>query len=241
VTDISLKEITILSIDQLPESRRAILAALKQQGCATIAKLAEKLQLTGEAVRQQLLQLQREGWIEAKVTRSLERLRTGRPATSYSLTEAGDHLFPKHYDALNVALIDAITEELGPEATVRVLRHVAEEKVAANEPAIRDLSLDQRVAALHDWYLDSDPYMETGEVEGGYRLIERNCPFFNTAMRRPALCSVTVNALTQLLGVRVRREEKFQNGDGRCVFRVYANEAVDSAKWEFRLESEMTT
>jgi predicted ArsR family transcriptional regulator len=241
VTDTSLKEITILTIDQLPESRRAILTALKQQGCATIAKLAEKLQLTGEAVRQQLLQLQRGGWIEPKVTRGLERLRTGRPATSYILTETGDHLFPKHYDALNVALIDAIAEEFGPEATVRVLRRVAAEKVAANEPVTRGLSLDQRVAALHDWYLDSDPYMETEEVEGGYRLIERNCPFFNTAMHRPALCSVTVNALTQLLGVRVRREEKFQNGDGRCVFRVYANEPVDSAKWEFRLESDLSS
>jgi predicted ArsR family transcriptional regulator len=235
-----LEEITILTIDQLPESRRAILNALKRQGSATIAKLAEKLQLTGEAVRQQLLQLQREGWIEAKITRGLGRLRTGRPATSYTLTDAGDHLFPKHYDALNVALIDAMAEELGPDATLRVLRHVADEKVEANKPAMRDLSLDQRVAALHDWYLDSDPFMDTEEVEGGYRLIERNCPFFNTAMHRPALCSVSVNALTQLLGVRVRREEKFQNGDGRCVFRVYANEPVDSTNWEFRLESELS-
>jgi predicted ArsR family transcriptional regulator len=217
------------------------LIALKQQGSATIAKLAEELQLTGEAVRQQLLQLQREGWIEAKITRGLDRLRTGRPATSYNLSEAGDHLFPKHYDALNVALIDAMTEELGPEATLRVLRHVAEEKIAANEPAVRDLPLGERVRVLRDWYLDSDPYMETEEAEGGYRLIERNCPFFNTAMRRPALCSVSVNALTRLLGVRVRREEKFQNGNGRCVFRVYADEPIDSAKWEFRLESEMTT
>jgi predicted ArsR family transcriptional regulator len=217
------------------------LIALKQQGSATIAKLAEELQLTGEAVRQQLLQLQREGWIEAKITRGLDRLRTGRPATSYNLSEAGDHLFPKHYDALNVALIDAMTEELGPDATLRVLRHVAEEKVAANEPAVRDLPLGERVRVLRDWYLDSDPYMETEEAEGGYRLIERNCPFFNTAMRRPALCSVSVNALTRLLGVRVRREEKFQNGNGRCVFRVYADEPIDSAKWEFRLESEMTS
>jgi predicted ArsR family transcriptional regulator len=217
------------------------LIALKQQGSATIAKLAEELQLTGEAVRQQLLQLQREGWIEAKITRGLDRLRTGRPATSYNLSEAGDHLFPKHYDALNVALIDAMTEELGPEATLRVLRHVAEEKIAANEPSVRDLPLGERVRVLRDWYLDSDPYMETEEAEGGYRLIERNCPFFNTAMRRPALCSVSVNALTRLLGVRVRREEKFQNGNGRCVFRVYADEPIDSANWEFRLESEMTS
>jgi len=100
-------------VDQLPDSRRAILMALKRQGPSTIAQLADELQLTGEAVRQQLLQLQREGWIESRVTRSAERGRTGRPATSYRLTDAGDHLFPKQYEALSVALIDAVGAQLG--------------------------------------------------------------------------------------------------------------------------------
>ena len=53
------------------------------------------------------------------------------------------------------------------------------------------------------------------------------------------LCSISVNALTKVLGFRVEREEKFQNGDGRCVFRVYAEEPVDPATTPFRLESEM--
>ena len=61
----------ILSVDQLPDSRRAILLALKRQGPSTIAQLAYQLQLTGEAVRQQLLQLQREGWIESRVARTI--------------------------------------------------------------------------------------------------------------------------------------------------------------------------
>jgi predicted ArsR family transcriptional regulator len=80
--------------------------------------------------------------------------------------------------------------------------------------------------------------MAVEQVENGYRLIERNCPYINTAMNRPSLCSVSVNALTKALGVRVEREEKFQNGDGRCVFRIHADEPVDE-KAEFRLESEM--
>jgi predicted ArsR family transcriptional regulator len=212
--------------------------ALKRQGPSTIAQLAAELQLTGEAVRQQLLQLQREGWIEAKITRALERGRTGRPATSYCLTEAGDHLFPKHYDALNVAMIDAVSEELGADALKRVLERISNDKVAITEPAIRSLPLPARMQALKDWYLKDDPHMSLEQVEDGFRLIERNCPFINTAMNRPALCSVSVNALTKVLGVRVAREEKFQNGDGRCVFRVYANEPVDASK-AFTLESEM--
>ena len=221
----------------MPDSRRAILTALKQQGSATIAQLAAILQLTGEAVRQQLLQLQRDGWIEARVDRASGG-RTGRPATAYNLTAAGDHLFPKQYDALNVAMIDAIADELGPEAATRVLSRVAADKANVIEPMLRELTLEQRLDALKNWYLQDDPYMETEKTEDGYRLIERNCPFYNTAMRRPNLCSVSVDALTRVLGVRVWREEKFQNGDGRCVFRILANEPVDAATWDFTLESE---
>lgn len=233
------KEPAILTINQLPDSRRAILVALKQQGAATIAQLADILQLTGEAVRQQLLQLQRDGWIDSKIDRGgHERGRTGRPATTYSLTQAGDHLFPKNYDALNVALLDAVTEELGADATKRVLERMSDQRVAEVEPAIRNLPLPERVEALKNLYLANDPYMDMERTADGFLLIERNCPFFNTAMRRPALCSISVDALTRLLGVRVERVERFQNGDGRCVFHVFAKEPIDEKTREFRLESE---
>ncbi len=140
-----------------------------------------------------------------------------------------------------MAVLDAIAGELGPEAAKRVLRRVCDERVAVTEATVRNLPLRERVEILKGLYFESDPYMEAEQVEDGYRLIERNCPFFNTAMRRPAVCSVSVNALTRLLGVRVEREEKFQNGAGRCVFHVYANEPIDSATWEFRLESELSS
>ncbi|HEX7155066.1 MAG TPA: winged helix-turn-helix transcriptional regulator [Thermoanaerobaculia bacterium] len=225
---------------QLPDSRRAILIALKQDGPSTIARLADTLQLTGEAVRQQLLQLHRDGWVESRLGRdAAERGRTGRPATIYRLSAAGDHLFPKHYDALTVVMIDAVTEELGGDATKRVLARVTGDRVVSMASLVRDKSLEQKILSLKSWYLEDDPYMETIATNDDLRLVERNCPFYNTAMRRPALCSVSVNALTKLLGVRVLREERFQNGDGRCVFRVLKNEPIDPATWQFTLEAEM--
>ena len=233
-------EATIITVDQLPDSRRAILLTLKREGPSTIARLAAELQLTGEAVRQQLLQLQREGWIEAKIAREQERGRTGRPATRYSLTEAGDHLFPKNYDLLNVTMIDAIVGELGHDAAVRVLRRVCDERVTAAEGQVLGRPLEERVNVLKGLYFESDPYMDVEPASDGFYLVERNCPYYNTAMRRPILCNVSINALTRLLGVRVEREERFQNGDGRCVFLVHTDEPVDEETWEFKLESEMT-
>jgi predicted ArsR family transcriptional regulator len=187
-------------------------------------------------VRQQLLQLQREGWIEAVPPRG-DRLRTGRPAAMYRISAAGDHLFPKHYDALAISLVDALLAELGPDAVERVLARVTEQRVAAMEPAVRDLPLEQRVEAMKSWYLEDDPYMTAQHREDGdWLLVERNCPFLNTAMGRPALCSVTTNALTRLLGVRVERAETFQKGDGRCVFRIRPDQPVNADTWKFALE-----
>lgn len=172
-----------------------------------------------------------------KQTRGTGDRRIGRPATVYCLSEAGDHLFPKHYDALAIVMIDAVAEKLGPEALTKVLESVADAKVSEIAPHLHGLPLSDKLAKLKSWYLPDDPFMTTEAGETGYRLVERNCPFLNTALRRPALCSVSVNALTKLLGVRVEREEKFQNGAGRCVFRVHPEQPVDPSTWRFALET----
>ena len=165
------------------------MVALKERGTATIAQLAPLLGLTGEAVRQQLLLLHREGWVELAVDRETVRGRTGRPATVYRLTDAGQHLFPKHYDALAVAVIDAVAEELGMDAAVKVLARVSNDRVDALASLLANKPIEEKLGLLKSWYLDDDPYM-TVEIENDdFRLIERNCPFYNTAMRRPALCS----------------------------------------------------
>ena len=187
-------------------------------------------------MRQQLLQLQRDGWVESKIERA-DRVKTGRPATTYRLSEAGDHLFPKHYDNLTVNMIDAISQDFGPESVRKVLGRMTDDRVAMFEPQLRGMSLQEKIAALKSWYLEDDPYMETEAANGQYRLVERNCPFLNTALRRPSLCSISVNALTRILGYRVIREEKFQNGDGRCIFRVLVDQPVDAEP--FRLESDL--
>jgi len=223
-------------MSQVPDSRRAILELLKRSGALTIAQLAESLQLTGEGVRQHLLQLQREGFVEAKGKASGDRPRTGRPATYYQLTVAGEHRFPKRYDVLAMALIDAMTDEFGVEAAKNIMGRVTDKLVHTDEPKVEGLSLEDRIEVMKNWYGAGDQYMEVERVDGNYRMIERNCPFINVAMQRPALCSVSINSLTRLLGFRVTRDESFQHGFGRCVFLVHAQEPVESDSWEFTLE-----
>ena len=221
-----------LDIEQLPETRQMILRALKNDGPATIAELASRLEMTREAIRQHLLQLEYEGWIGRNLKRDPGH-GGGRPSTSYNLTSLGDHLFPKHYDSLTVEVLDTVADQLGPEALTQVLSMMTEARVRQWETRLKGLSLAERLEALKEIYLEDDSFMEVDLSGGDPYLIERNCPFLNVAKRRPILCSVTVSVLTRLLGYRVIRQERFQNGDGRCAFRVLLNEPIHEGSFDF--------
>ncbi len=175
------------------------------------------LHLTGEAVRQQLLQLQREGWVSNDVPKG-DRHRTGRPASIFRLTAAGDHLFPKAYDELAANLLAFAGDD--------PLQRLADAKVKSVDTSLRDLSLAAKVDALKSLYSPDDPYMSVETTRDGYRLVERNCPYYNVAMENASICNVSIDVLTRLLGVRVEREETFQGGDGRCAFRIFANQPL---------------
>lgn len=220
-------------IDDLPESRRRLLVRLKLQGPATIAELAADLDISGEAVRQQLMPLERQAWVEQEVTPTGL---AGRPAARYRLASLGERLFPKHYDDLLVLVVDAVRAELGDPALMRILGRITDLRVAGLAPQLRGMNLGQKVAALKAIYQPDDPFIEVETVDDGYRLIEHNCPFLDVALARPLLCSCTVSVLTRVLERRVVREERFQDGRGRCAFRVYTDQVVDASHLRFRPE-----
>ena len=216
-----------------PDVRRTLLARLKYAGPSTTAELAAHAGVTYEAVRQQLVGLADEGFVarEKGPTGGL-----GRPTSRYALTPAGDHTFAKRYDALAVELIDTASAVLGREALGLLLARLTEDRVRAWAPRLEGLSIEDRLVALREIYLDDDPFTAVEDGEGGPRLVERNCPYLNVASRRPALCSVTVSTLTRLLGAEVVRDERFQEGDGRCVFRVLTDRPVDPDSFTFAWE-----
>ncbi|MEM7350368.1 MAG: MarR family transcriptional regulator [Acidobacteriota bacterium] len=217
--------------------RRGIVHAIKQEGPLAIEELADRLGVTYEAARQQVRQLQTEGWVDRGQKQDRDG-RPGRPRTVFGLTFEGDHLFTKNYADLAVEIVDTIATELEPEALKKILAALTEARVKRWQPMLEGKSLIEKLHLLKEIYHEDDPFtvVET-HGNGSLRLVERNCPFLDVARRRPALCSITVSTLTRLLGYRVVREEKFQNGDGCCAFRVLTDQPVDADRAEFQLES----
>lgn len=219
-------------IDLVPPSRRELLRFLKRSGWSTIPTLARALSVSTEAVRQQLQQLEDEGWVRSNCgpeeARGAAR-RRGRPAVEYCLSPAADDLFLKRYPQLAVDFFDAL------EDGVRYLTSLTTQRVRAVEQASGEHSVREKLQSI---YLDGDPFMSTEKSDRGYRLIETNCPYLQFAMERPLFCSSTVSALRRLSGCEVVREERFQDGDGRCVFHVMMDRPLTERRRKVPFEIE---
>jgi predicted ArsR family transcriptional regulator len=218
-----------------PDVRDRILEIIKRDRSVAIQELADALGVTYEAIRQHIIALASDGLVARRVLRPSEKA-VGRPNAVYSLTAAGDHLFPKRYDELASALIGAIGAVLDDDAMHAVLAAITDARVARWEPLLRGRMLERRVELMRSFYADGDPFMSAGVDEEGAWLVEKNCPYLNVAMEHPAICSTSVSAMTRLFECRVVRTERFQAGDRRCRFRILVDEPVDASSYGFRAE-----
>ena len=77
------------------------------------------MDVTATAVRQQLMVLLAEGFIEQRS----ENIGRGRPKHVYTLTAKGRALFPHHYDEFTNSLLREILLAEGPGKVVELLAH----------------------------------------------------------------------------------------------------------------------
>lgn len=224
-----------MDIRSFPKTKQEILKIMKAEGSVSVPFLQSSLDISGEGLRKQLVQLHKEGFVASADAKSGDPL-GGRPIREYYLTVKGDHLFPKNYDLLTIEVIDTIASDLGNEALIKILKTMTNARIQKWSPHLQGLSVEEKVEALTELYLQEDAFMKIEKKGDMIQLIEHNCPFLNIATKRPTLCSVTVSTLRSLLGYEVNRTETFQNGDRKCVFQIALDRPMSEANKGFRLE-----
>jgi predicted ArsR family transcriptional regulator len=223
------------AIEALSETRREILSHLKQRGGASISELAGHLGISDEGTRQHLIQLERSGWVTRRDSKESSG-RSGRPASMYFVSSRGEVFFPKKYEELTLAVLEAVTELHGEAALDAALGRITDAKVREWEPRLKGKTLDQKIELLKSYYRDGDEFVSIDRGQG-LSLVERNCPFLDVARSKPAICSTTVNVMSRLLGCEVRRKKTFQRGDGCCEFEVMVDRPIDRENPSFVLET----
>ncbi|HYC32546.1 MAG TPA: helix-turn-helix domain-containing protein [Gemmatimonadales bacterium] len=201
--------------------RGAVLVHVKRGRRVTAKSLASTLGVSLNAVRHHLKELEAQGLI----TYEREHRGVGAPVYLYSLSPAGEALFPRRYEETLTALLDRIVEREGREAAVALLEsHVAElarHLGAALEgvPAERRLEVVARVRT-------EQGYMAQAAASGaGGVLSEHNCALHAVAERFPEICAAEQRLLGEVLGAEVHRREHILSGCPSCEYHVRFKES----------------
>jgi predicted ArsR family transcriptional regulator len=198
-------------------TRQDILDYIRRHGEATVRNLASVLNLTTTGIRQHLAVLERDGLVKVRETRG----RVGRPALVYSLTPAGDALFPHRYDELSNLLLEEIRALSGTRGLQSVLMRLAARTAEPYQGRMQGKGLrgrvEEAVAVVNERGCLADA---TPGEEGDYLINQYTCPFPNVARLHRGVCAMEVEFINQLTGGDARLTNSLLRGDHCCTYRV---------------------
>lgn len=198
-----------------------VLMALKTRGPQSVAVIAKALDVTAEAVRQQMTRLHADGLVDSE-SRSAGR---GRPTQIWFLTDAGQRRFPDTHADMTVQMINAARQVFGEEGVDKLIL-AREAAMRANylQALAGARDLPQRLEQLTR-VRSAEGYMAEMRRDGDdFLFIENHCPICAAAQACMGFCRSELALFQQVLGqdVRVEREEHILLGARRCAYRISA-------------------
>ena len=197
-------------------TRMEVLELLRRKGHASAETIASDLGVTPNAVRQHLTNLERDGL----VTSSPERNGRGRPSLLFTLTERADSVFPKRYGQLATMVLQEVQEMGGPDALDDIFERMATRHAGAIARTLEGLEFDDKVTRVVAWIGREGTLAEQSETPEGVKVTIHNCPFRNTALKFPQVCTITPHLISQLLGTAVSQADSIHRHDPYCSFVV---------------------
>jgi DeoR family suf operon transcriptional repressor len=198
--------------------RGDVLVAIKKSQPISATELAAQFELTPNAIRRHLKELESEGLIGcARQVRGV-----GGPTLAYSLTETGEALFPRAYDSALTTLLDSVREQQGTEGLVELF-HAQWERIAAGATGeLAQLPLNERAQLLaellssHGYMAEAAPSPSSDEA----MIREHNCVLRAVAERFPEVCVAEEKFLAEFLGAVVERRKHIAAGASCCEYCV---------------------
>ncbi|TMB43699.1 MAG: hypothetical protein E6J53_07930, partial [Chloroflexi bacterium] len=187
------------------------------KGRCSAETIATDLGVTPNAVRQHLTNLERDGLVQSRP----ERSGRGRPSLMFKLTERADAVFPKRYGQLATMVLQEVQEMGGPEALDEVFARVAARHAGAIEKDLEGLDFDDKMRRVVSWIGRAGTLAEQTETAEGLKVTIHNCPFRNTALKFPQVCTITPQLISRLTGAAVSQAESIHRRDPYCSFVVH--------------------
>lgn len=199
----------------LESTRGRILQRLRERE-QTVNDLAAALGLTDNAVRMQLLSLERDGLVRQSGVQPGVR----RPHAVYGLTNQTEHVFANAYGTLLDLVLAVVERRLSPREVRSAMRDVGRQVARLHAGRWHGRSQKVRMEAGLA-VLQELGGMAVAEVrEGRHWIRGHGCPLAAATARHPEACLIAESLLSEILGTRVR-QRCCHNGAPSCLFQVH--------------------
>lgn len=197
-------------------TRERILELLKKEGSLSVNDLTERLNITHMAVRKHLAILENEELIKpTEIKQSM-----GRPLQVYSLTDKGDHVFPKNYEGITLEFLRDI-EELHGEESIQLLFEKRENRLTQQyKNRMNKKTASERIEEIVK-IQNEKGYMATASKldDQTFELVEYNCPIYSVAQEFKTACRCETEMFKNILETEhVQRVCCKTEGDHHCKF-----------------------
>lgn len=211
--------------------RQHILEILKERSGATVADLADALEMAAVSVRHHLDILQGDNLI--CVERVERNGAVGRPQQIYALTEEAAHHFPNNFATLASNLVRQIKLVLPHDQVECVFRSMARDLAGELKSNTHDVEpIELRLERVID-FLNEHGYLaswepDAGDAAGGYLLHKHNCPYAGVSSEHRELCLMDETLVDALFARPCQRVQHMVTDGHCCTYRIpdqaYANE-----------------
>ncbi len=215
---------------QQASTKQEILQYLLKQGQAAAQELAEALDISPQATRRHLKELETEGLIQHRAVQT----GMGRPQHHYELSDRGRDRFPHRYGEFAVSLLDTLAETVGADEVGTILRKQWERKAIDYHQQMGQGSLQERVAKLvglrqaegymaecHQVDPESSESSPEREREPRFILMEHNCAISDVAESFPSVCDNELEMFAAILpDCTVERTHWLIDGEHRCGYLI---------------------
>ncbi|MEZ4735266.1 MAG: ArsR family transcriptional regulator [Caldilineaceae bacterium] len=215
--------------------RKSILEILKEQySGATVAELAERLEMAPVSVRHHLDILQGDNLI--CVERLERKGHVGRPQQVYTLTPEANCYFPNNFAGLAHKLMDQIKHILPPDQVPLAFRSIARQiaadfKADGRAVAKRNGKEASETRAIEEHlehvtaFLNERGYLAQWEPapdgnSGEYLLHKYNCPYAGVSAEHRELCTMDQTLINELFAEPCQRVESMVDGSHCCTYRI---------------------
>jgi predicted ArsR family transcriptional regulator len=198
-------------------TRGKIVGALRERRSASAFDLAEQFGLSPNAIRQQLVVLERDGLIAG---RSVRRGKT-KPTVEYSLTAEAGRYFPQRYDKMLNAVLREIRTAGGDEAVKAVFDRIGKRSADRLGPVTAEHPAEEQLTKLVSALKASGVTAELHRTEHGTLMLhEHSCPYASVVAENPEACSAIHTILERVAPGKAQQVESLATGGTECRFEI---------------------